>query len=105
MRLKPKKLALAVALGGAVLGLSACDPAGVSTSGAVYYDSVLWNDYYYGYDRPAAPSRPDRPVRPERPDRPDRPVRPSRPIDPGFSRPHRPSAPIHRPAGGIRGRR
>ncbi|MEX0280119.1 MAG: hypothetical protein AB3N13_02885 [Arenibacterium sp.] len=41
--------------------LAACEPGSgsVSVSGGVYYDSLLWNDYYYGYPRP--PSRPGRP--------------------------------------------
>ena len=80
------------------LALAGCDSNGVSTSGTVYYDSMLWNDYYYGSYRPGyrpPPDRPDRPVRP-----------PSGGIDPGFSRPPVARPPVHRPSGGGgRGRR
>ena len=99
MRISVRKRVLSLGLGASVVAVSACDPGSVSTGGSVYYgasyyDSMLWNDYYYGGHT--------------KPDRPDRPTRP--PItnpDPGFSRPpvHRPPAarpPIHRPAGGGR---
>jgi hypothetical protein len=89
--------------------LSACDTGSTRVSGGVYYDSMLWNDYYYGSYRPGYRPPPDRPVRPDRPDRPDRPVRPpGGGIDPGFSRPPAANRPIHRPSGGgggLRGRR
>ncbi len=42
-----RKYKLAIALGGSVMILTACDPSNVSVGGGVYYDSVLWNDYYY----------------------------------------------------------
>lgn len=81
--------------------LSACEPGAVSTGGAVYYDSVLWNDYYYGGSRPGYRPPHGRPDRPDRPVRPERPVRPGGGgFDPGFSRPPGVSRPIHRPAGG-----
>ncbi|MBE1282454.1 MAG: hypothetical protein GJ676_04005 [Rhodobacteraceae bacterium] len=91
MRFSTKRLALALVLGGSVFGLSACDPNAVSTGGSVYYDSMLWNDYYYGYPRPPRPERPDRP-KPEHPiARP--PVKPTPPI----ARPPVARPPIHRP--------
>ncbi|MCV2889549.1 hypothetical protein [Ruegeria aquimaris] len=81
------KLSLTAGLCAAVLGLSGCDP-NATGSGSVYYDSMLWNDYYYGYPRPPRPDRP----RPEHPiERP--PVKPVPPIArPPIARP-----PIHRP--------
>ena len=90
----------------AAMALSACDPSSTRVSGSVYYDSMLWNDYYYGGYRPGY-RPPDRPDRPERPDRPDRPVRPpGGGIDPGFSRPPAANRPSHRPSPGRgRGRR
>ena len=90
------------------MGLAACETG--TTGGAVYYDSMLWNDYYRGYYRPGYPVRPDPPDRPEEPVNPIEPpvggpptveppiARPPRPVDPGFSRPPSPSTPIHRPA-------
>lgn len=86
-----RKLVLLAGLGGAAIGLSACDPSSVSTGGSVYYDSMLWNDYYYGYPRPPRPPRPDRP-KPEHPiERP--PAKPTPPI----ARPPTARPPIHRP--------
>ena len=76
-----RKVAVLGFLAGAGLGLSACDPNATVTVGAgVYYDSVLWNDYYYGRPPPPA-SRPPRPPRPT----------------PPIARPPRPTPPIHRP--------
>lgn len=73
-----KRMALAAGLGAATLGLSACDPTATgSVSTGVYYDSVLWNDYYYGHPRP--------PV--------TKPPRPKPPV----AKPPRPKPPIHRP--------
>ncbi len=91
-----RKLIIALGFGG-IMALSACETGSVSTGGAVYYNSMLWNDYYYGGYRPGyrpPPNRPDRPVRPDRPDR------PGGGIDPGFSRPPAASLPSHRPSGG-----
>ncbi len=59
------------------LTLSACESTGVTGTAqvGVYYDSMMWNDYY----RP----RPPRPVHPiERPPRPPRPVHPIAPRPP-----------------------
>jgi hypothetical protein len=92
MKTRTRTVLAALGLSGAMV-LSACETT--SVGGAVYYDSMLWNDYYYGYNRPGY--RP--PDRPERPVRPDRPVRPGG-IDPGFSRPPVASLPSHRPSGG-----
>ena len=107
--LRSRTLVMSLGLVGA-MALSACTPGSYSSSGAVYYDSMLWNDYYYGSYRPGyrPPDRPDRPERPDRPNRPERPVRPPGGIDPGFSRPPVANKPIHRPShggGGLRGRR
>ncbi len=83
------------------LTLAACEPGSVSTGGSVYYDSMLWNDYYYGSYRPGYRPPSGRPERPDRPDRPDRPIRPpGGGIDPGFSRPPVAKPPVHRPSGG-----
>ena len=71
-----KRLLGALALSG--LALAGCD---TTTSGSVsygvYYDSMMWNDYY----RPRPPSS-----------RPPRPVHPIAPAPPA-----RPTPPIHRP--------
>ena len=81
MRKRLKHLAFTVLLGGGSLILSACEPvSGVYVSGGVYYDSVLWNDYY----RPRPPQPPV--VKPPRPPRPTPPI----------ARPPRPTPPIHR---------
>lgn len=74
-------------LAGSLAGLSACDSSGtgVSVSGGVYYDSLLWNDYYYGHSRPPRPNPPvNRPPRPEHP----------------IARPPVARPPIHRPPAG-----
>ncbi|MEP5196249.1 MAG: hypothetical protein ABJQ70_14640, partial [Roseobacter sp.] len=99
-RVSKKPFLFAAVIG--VIALAGCEPGNVRTSGSVYYDSMLWNDYYYGSYRPGHGSRPDRPDRPNRPDRPTKP--PSGGIDPGFSRPPAAHLPSHRPSGG-RGRR
>ncbi|SFF77596.1 hypothetical protein [Roseobacter denitrificans] len=109
MILKTKSLFMSLGVLGA-LALTGCTPAGYSTSGSLYYDSMMWNDYYYGSYRPGyrPPDRPERPERPDRPNRPERPVRPPGGIDPGFSRPPITNKPIHRPShrgAGVRGRR
>ncbi|WP_425044208.1 hypothetical protein [Primorskyibacter sp. S87] len=82
-----RKLVLALSLGGGVGMLSACDP-NATYSGGVYYDAMLWNDYYYGHPRPPAgrPPKPEHPI--ERP-----PARPTPPI----ARPPVARPPIHRP--------
>lgn len=63
--------------------LSACEPGTTSASASLYYDSVMWNDYYYG--------RPPVGVRPPRP-----PVHPVHPVPP-IARPPHVRPPIHRP--------
>lgn len=78
---RPLKLLAALATG--TMLLSACENTGGSASSGVYYDSMMWNDYYY---RPNPP-RPERPPRPEHPiERPERPVHPIAPRPP-VSRP------------------
>lgn len=73
---------LILLLSAASLGVAGCQTTGSVSVG--YYDSLLWNDYYYGHPRPP---------RPDPPDRPDRPVKPTHPIaKPPVARP-----PIHRP--------
>lgn len=106
MTLKSRTLFMSLGLMGA-LAVSGCTPVSYSTSGSAYYDSMMWNDYYYGSYRPGY-RPPDRPERPDRPNKPDRPVRPPGGIDPGFSRPPIANKPIHRPShrgAGVRGRR
>lgn len=87
-----RKSLMVVLLTGSMVGLSACDPNATSVNAGVgiYYDSMLWNDYYYHGARP--PHRP-----PNRPPPPGtRPPRPEHPIArPPIARP-----PIHRPPGG-----
>ncbi|MEX0318444.1 MAG: hypothetical protein AB3N21_10860 [Ruegeria sp.] len=86
-----RKLVLVAVLGPAVLAMTACDPT-YSGGGSIYYDSLLWNDYYYGYPRPPRPDRPNPP------DRPHPPVRPEHPIArPPVARPPVARPPIHRP--------
>jgi hypothetical protein len=102
--LSVRRAFLALALAGSVVGLSACDPATTGVNGSVgvgvYYDSMLWNDYYYGRPRPPH----HRPVNPPvtRP-----PVGVTPPIGivppggrPPTARPPIARPPIHRPAGG-----
>jgi hypothetical protein len=99
-----RRSVLALILGASALGISACDPATTGVSGnvgvGVYYDSMLWNDYYYGGTRPPH----NRPVGPPvtRP-----PVGVTPPIGvlppggrPPSIRPPIARPPIHRPAGG-----
>jgi hypothetical protein len=87
-----RRIVLALVLTSPVLVLSACEPGSVNTSGSVYYDSMLWNDYYYGRPgyRPPNPSQPGRPVHPIAPT----PPRPTPPI----ARPPVARPPIHRPS-------
>lgn len=105
-----RKMALAGAMGASGLLLSACEPGswstGVSVGTGVYYDSMLWNDYYYGGYRPPyyPPDRPDRPERPDRPDRPKPPIAKPPSVKPPVARPLPARPPIHRPAGGPRRR-
>lgn len=77
----PKLFLGALALCG--LALAGCN---TTTSGhvsyGVYYDSMMWNDYY----RPRPPTNPPPGTRPPRP------VHPIAPAPPA-----RPSPPIHRP--------
>lgn len=99
--LSVRRAFLALVLTGSVVGLSACDPATTGVSGSVgvgvYYDSMLWNDYYY--PRPVPPHHPPG-TRPPPPNRPPAsgPPRPSHPI----ARPPAARPPIHRPSGGRR---
>ena len=78
MTLTLRKILTSFGLVASLTVLSACEP--VTTSGSAYYDSVMWNDYYYG--RPPIETRP-----------PHRPVRPVPPI----ARPPHVRPPIHRP--------
>lgn len=87
-----RKTTLAMALAVSAMTLTACDSAGVSVGGSVYYDSMLWNDYYHGHPG----YRPDRPGRPKPPGiYPPRPHPPS--VRPPIARP-----PIHRPSPRLR---
>lgn len=74
-----RKSGLVLALAGlAALTLSACDDTyvGGSVGVGVYYDSMMWHDYY----NPRPPVRPQPPVRPVHPIAPAPPVRPTPPI-------------------------
>lgn len=74
-----KHIAFIALVGGGAVTLSGCEPVdGVYVSGGVYYDGLLWNDYY----RPRPPV-----VKPPHPPRPTPPI----------ARPPRPTPPIHRP--------
>lgn len=79
MTLTLRKILTTFGLLASLIALSACQP--VTTSGSAYYDSVMWNDYYYG--RPPTGVNP-----PHRP-----PVHPVPPI----ARPPHVRPPIHRP--------
>lgn len=91
-----RKTALGVGFGGSLLALGACDPNAVYTGG-VYYDSMLWNDYYYGHPRPPGVDRPNPPVRPQPPIA--RPPIARPPVSPPIHRP-----PVARPLPGGGGR-
>lgn len=78
--LKRSKTMLSLSLLGlSAMTLSACDDVYTTGGVGVYYDSMMWNDYYH----PAPPARPNPP--------------PGRPVHPIAPRPPRPSQPIHRP--------
>lgn len=96
-RISLRKTLLVATVTCATFSLSACDPTAVSVGGSVYYDSMLWNDYYYGQ-----PPRPPRPPRPDRPGKPVHPIAPPpRPVPPiarpPVARPPVARPPIHRP--------
>ena len=73
MRNRLRRMSLVSALLGGGLLTAACDPSGITVStgvsvGAdVYYDSMLWNDYYYNRPVPPRPPRPGPGPRPPRP--------------------------------------
>ncbi|WP_299352922.1 hypothetical protein [uncultured Shimia sp.] len=79
--IRSKSAIALTALSLGAMSLSACDD--VYTTGSVgvgvYYDSMMWNDYY----RPNPPARPNPP--------PGRPVHPIAPAP-------RPQPPMHRPS-------
>jgi hypothetical protein len=89
MIITPRKILTSLGLVASLTVLSACEPGTTSASASLYYDSVMWNDYYYG--RPPTGARPPRPPRPEHPIA--RPPRPEHPI----ARPPQVRPPIHRP--------
>ena len=81
LMMTPRKLLTSLGLVVSLTALSACEPGTTSVGGAAYYDSVMWNDYYYG--RPPIGARPPRPEHPiERPP---------------HARPPQVRPPIHRP--------
>ncbi len=90
---RPLKLLSALAVGAMLL--SACENTGGSGYTGAYYDSMMWNDYYY---RPYPP-RPERPPKPEHPIErpPERPVHPIAPRPP-VTRPTPRPRPAPRPA-------
>jgi hypothetical protein len=86
MKFPKRRLPLLLA-GLALATLAACEYDGSGSAGVVYYDSMLWNDYYYGGPRPPATQPPA-----------SRPPRPTHPIArPPVSRPPTPTPPIYRP--------
>jgi len=90
-----RKVILALVLTGSGLTLAACDPSAVSVGGSVYYDSMMWNDYYY--NRPGY--RPPRPP----PVKPVHPIAPRPPVGrPPVARPPVARPPIHRPSPRLR---
>jgi hypothetical protein len=95
-----RRVVLAFVLTSPVLVLSACEPVSGNAGGSVYYDSMLWNDYYYGRpgSRPPKPPGPGKPVHPIEPPRPNPPIaRPPVPRPP-VARPPIARPPIHRPS-------
>ncbi|SEF99513.1 hypothetical protein [Jhaorihella thermophila] len=76
----PRRLSLGLGVMGAALLLAACDPDAQPSSSSVYYDSLLWNDYYYGCPGCPPPG-----------------YRPAPPRPPIGTVPPRPTPPIHRP--------
>lgn len=81
LMIRNKSVITLTALSIAAMSLSACDDvyASGSVSTGVYYDSMMYNDYY----RPHPPARPNPP--------------PGRPVHLP-ARPARPSPPMHRPS-------
>jgi len=100
----------AVLLACVAASLAACDPDREPGAG-VYYDGVLWNDYYWDRCPPhCSPDRPEKPEKPEKPPKPIQPLPPERPVQP-LPRPQPPTArppsvrpPISRPSVGGGGR-
>lgn len=91
MYLKTQTFRLLIGVSSLTLILAACEDTGGSHSSA-YYDSMMWNDYYYR-PRPPKPERPPRPEHPiERP-KPEHPIERPRPVNPIAPRP-----PVSRPA-------
>lgn len=97
--MRKRFLKTAFGAGLAAMVLAGCESSGTVSTGG-YYDSMMWNDYYYH----PYPDRPDRPERPDRPDRPDRPERPVHPIapKPPVARPPVARPPVARPRPGPR---
>ncbi len=77
--ISPFKILTSLGLVASLTVLSACEPGTTSANASLYYDSVMWNDYYYG--RPPTGVRPPHPPRPEHP----------------IARPPHVRPPIHRP--------
>lgn len=85
---KIKTVLLPVSLAAGVLALSGCDyPSTGSAHVGVYYDSMMWNDYY----RPRPPQS-GRPPKPEHPI-----VKPPKPVQPLPTRPPVSRPPVSRP--------
>ncbi|MFT4962361.1 MAG: hypothetical protein ACI92Z_003458 [Paracoccaceae bacterium] len=77
MTLTLRKILTSFGLVASLTVLSACEPGTTSASASLYYDSVMWNDYYHG--RPPVNAHPPRP-----------------PVPP-IARPPHVRPPIHRP--------
>jgi hypothetical protein len=91
---KSRRIALAFVLTAPFLALSGCEPTAGNTGGSVYYDSMLWNDYYYGRPGTRPPTNPGKPVHPIEP----APPRPTPPIArPPVNRPPVARPPVARP--------
>lgn len=76
----------------AMVGLSACEGSGTSVPNSAYYDSMMWNDYYYGF-----PERPNRPPPTPEPPKPVPPIARPPVVRPPIARPPVARPPIHRP--------
>ncbi len=93
-----RRFVLAFVLTTPLLALSACEIPTGSTGGSVYYDALLWNDYY---GRPGIqPPPPGRPVHPIAPIPPRPPVVRPPVVRPPIARPPVVRPPIARPSRG-----
>ncbi len=86
---KIKSVLVPVSLAVGVLALSGCDyPSTGSSHAGVYYDSMMWNDYYR--PRPPRPPKPEHPIEPPQ-------IKPPKPVHPIAPRPPVSRPPVSRP--------